>query len=180
MGGSHEQVLLATPAVSVNGLERWRPVVGFPRYLVSNHGRIFSERSDKCLKPQPSGNGHLRVALRRSGETHLRGVHQLVLTAFVGPCPSGQESLHYDDDPTNNLLGNLRWGTRSENRLDAVRNQRLRGGRQKGQALSRDQARAIKRHLRAKATHTRIAQAFGVSRTTIGKIADGNLWADVL
>jgi len=29
---------------------------------------------------------------------------------------------HDDDDPTNNHLGNLRWGTYSSNALDAVRN----------------------------------------------------------
>ncbi|KKK51417.1 hypothetical protein LCGC14_3115180, partial [marine sediment metagenome] len=51
--------------VKVQGLEKWRPVVGFRGYLVSNLGRVFSNLSDKCLKPQPSGSGHLRVALRR-------------------------------------------------------------------------------------------------------------------
>ena len=160
-------------------MEHWRPVPGFDAYMVSNHGRVWSTRSDKCLKPQPAGNGHLRVALRRHGETHLRGVHRLVLIAFVGPCPLGKECLHHDDDPTNNLLGNLRWGTRTENRFDAVRNLRLRGGRQKGQVLTRTQAASIKRLLRAKASHTRIALAFHVSRTTVGKIADGILWSDV-
>ena len=104
--------------MTVNGLERWRPVHGFGNYMVSNLGRVWSQRSNKCLKPQPAGKGHLRVALRRDGGTHLRGVHRLVLIAFVGPCPEGKECLHYDDDPTNNKLGNLRWGTRTENRLE--------------------------------------------------------------
>lgn len=166
--------------MSVNGLERWRPIPGFPGYLVSNHGRVHSELSGKCLRPQAAGQGHLRVALRRSSKTHLRGVHQLVLLAFVGPCPPGHEALHWDDDPTNNLLGNLRWGTRSQNRADAVRNERARGGRQSGQALTRSQVRSVKRMLKAKATHTRIAEAFKVSRTTIAKIADGRLWPDVV
>lgn len=162
------------------GLEQWRPVPGFPGYLVSNLGRVYSGHSDRCLRPQPSGRGHLRVALRRGGETHMRLVHRLVLKAFVGPCPDGQEALHEDDDPTNNRLGNLRWGTRSENRLDAVRNQRRRGGRQQGQALAREQVRAIKRHLQQGVPAARIARAFGVSRTTVRKIAEGKLWKDVL
>lgn len=32
------------------------------------------------------------------------------------------EALHGDDDPTNNRPENLRWGTRSDNLHDAVRN----------------------------------------------------------
>jgi len=163
------------------GIEQWRPVVGFDGYMVSNLGRVYSGRSNKCLKPQPSGAGHLRVALRREGTTHLRLLHRVVLRAFVGPCPAGNEALHADDNPSNNKLGNLRWGTRSDNRQDAIRNERLRGGKQKGQALRRDQVASIKRHLRTNScTKTRLAEAFNVSRATIGKIADGKIWKDVL
>lgn len=49
-------------------------------------------------------------------------VHVLVLEAFEGACPPGHEALHDNDDPTDNRLTNLRWGTRSENLLDRVRN----------------------------------------------------------
>jgi hypothetical protein len=48
-------------------------------------------------------------------------VHQLVLLAFRGPCPSGMECLHNDDVKNNNELTNLRYGTRSENNKDRVR-----------------------------------------------------------
>lgn len=49
-------------------------------------------------------------------------VHRLVMEAFVGPCPEGLEVLHWDDNPANNHLSNLRYGTRSENVKDRVRN----------------------------------------------------------
>ena len=45
-----------------------------------------------------------------------------LLEAFVGPCPSGQEACHANDDPRDNRLENLRWDTRSANALDSVRN----------------------------------------------------------
>ena len=48
----------------------------------------------------------------------------LVLEAFVGPRPDGHECCHYDDDPMNNHLSNLRWDTRSANSFDAIRNGR--------------------------------------------------------
>jgi hypothetical protein len=48
-------------------------------------------------------------------------VHIMVLEAFVGPCPLGQEALHKDSNPSNNWLYNLSWGTRLDNRLDDLR-----------------------------------------------------------
>jgi hypothetical protein len=53
----------------------------------------------------------------------------LVLEAFAGPRPDGMDALHRDDNPTNNRFDNLRWGTRSDNLFDAVRN----GGKARGE-----------------------------------------------
>jgi len=50
-------------------------------------------------------------------------VHTLVLEAFVGPCPPGEEALHADDNPANNRWPeNLSWGTRSKNLADRIAN----------------------------------------------------------
>jgi hypothetical protein len=49
-------------------------------------------------------------------------VHHLVLLAFIGPRPDGLQGLHFDDDASNNSLGNLRWGTPSANMHDCIRN----------------------------------------------------------
>ena len=47
--------------------------------------------------------------------------HRLVMFAFVGPCPPGQEVRHLDGDKLNPSLDNLVYGTRSENMRDMVR-----------------------------------------------------------
>lgn len=49
-------------------------------------------------------------------------VHTLVLEAFVGPRPPGLVALHGNDIGTDNRVGNLRWGTPSENQYDRVEN----------------------------------------------------------
>ena len=115
--------------------EKWLPVVGREgEYEVSDNGRVRSlTRKDsrgrqiveRILRPQRNGSGHHQVGLstgRRGARLFL--VHRLMLEAFVGPCPPGHEALHRDDDPDNNRLSNLHWGTRSENTLDKVRNGR--------------------------------------------------------
>jgi hypothetical protein len=67
------------------------------------------------------------VSLSRGarGTTKTRLVHHLVLEAFVGPRPDGQVGCHFDDDPRNNRVENLRWDTSSANALDRVRNAAL-------------------------------------------------------
>ena len=114
--------------------ERWLPVPGFEGYYeVSDHGRVRSVTRrihlyggrtpispGRVLKPDTS-HWH-RVKLSKDGQVTRKSVHRLVLEAFVGPCPEGMECCHWDDDHTNNHLSNLRWDTRSANRLDAVRN----------------------------------------------------------
>lgn len=123
-------------------METWRPVVGFEgRYEVSDLGQVRSidrmviSGSDgrmrlsrgQVLSPsaESRGRGHLTVQLWSDNRSYRKYVHVVVLEAFVGPCPDGMESLHFDDVPDNNALSNLRWGTRSDNISDRMRN----GGR---------------------------------------------------
>ncbi|MDM3894746.1 NUMOD4 motif-containing HNH endonuclease [Mycobacterium intracellulare] len=114
--------------------EAWRPVVGWEGlYEVSDQGRVRSvERivqfgsqtrtvRSTILKPGETTKGALYVVLS-NGRPKNRRVHQLVLEAFVGPCPPGMEGCHWDDDKKNNALTNLRWDTHSANELDKVRN----------------------------------------------------------
>ena len=109
--------------------EEWRPVVGHEgAYEVSNWGHVRSVTRyvrlvahgietkrlspGKLLKPGKQSSGHVSVAI---GKGNSRVVHQLVLEAFVGPCPKNCESLHLNHNPADNRLANLRYGTRSEN-----------------------------------------------------------------
>lgn len=103
--------------------ERWLPVVGWEGlYEVSVLGRV--RRNGRVLSPARKTDGHLRVELWRNNKGRQRFVHHLVLEAFVGLCPPGQECLHSNDIGDDNQLDNLRWGTRSANRFDMVRNGR--------------------------------------------------------
>ena len=110
--------------------ERWVPIPDFPGYEVSDLGRVRSlatpatRKRGRILKPSRtvSGNDRVAVGLYRDGKRHMRLVHRIVLEAFVGPRPEGMECCHFDDDPTNNSLENLRWDTRTANRQDMLRN----------------------------------------------------------
>jgi hypothetical protein len=105
--------------------ETWKAVVGYEGlYEVSDAGRVRSlprnTTSGKILKPTPRTKGHLAVSLHNMGRKSV-AVHKLVLEAFVGPAPVGMECCHNDGIPSNNVLSNLRWGTKSSNALDQVK-----------------------------------------------------------
>lgn len=115
--------------------ERWLPVVGREiAYEVSDLGRVRSRDRvvlyrtgssrhlrSKMMRLSVDGNGYRYVDLYWLAQRLRKYVHTAVLEAFVGPAPEGTECCHGDGDPANNELGNLRWGTKSENRFDSVR-----------------------------------------------------------
>ncbi|AOE44967.1 HNH endonuclease [Gordonia phage Twister6] len=122
--------------------EEWRPVVGWEGfYEVSDHGQVRSidrtvvvrctDKADhtrtyrgQVLVGGRLPSGHRYVNLRRPGAPRARStlVHQMVAEAFIGPRPAGSEVRHFDGNPDHNHASNLRWGTRSEQRRDDVRN----------------------------------------------------------
>jgi hypothetical protein len=121
--------------------ERWLPVVGYEGlYSVSDQGRARSEPriigghhgttrqwrggilKTRCPKMRGRKRRYPMVALWQNNiQTSIR-LHDLVTTAFIGPKPKGLEVLHWDDDPNNNAITNLRYGTRAENKADQVKN----------------------------------------------------------
>ena len=119
--------------------EEWRPIPSHEGYYeASDQGRIRSiDRAVPAkdgrtinfrgvvLNPRLTREGRLQVVLSRPGHRpRTATVHRLVLEAFVGPCPPGMECCHWDDNPLNNRLDNLRWDTHSANQHDRVRNGR--------------------------------------------------------
>lgn len=122
-------------------LEVWRDVAGWPNYEVSDFGRV--RRKGRKTRPGYRYKGRyiteveplILHTVSRDVDLHYKGqgkkhsVAELVLTAFVGPRPADRPiARHLDDDWTNNNLENLAWGTRLDNRLDAVRNGRQSAG----------------------------------------------------
>lgn len=103
--------------------EAWRPVPGFADYEVSNLGRVRSHRrrQSRLLVGGISRHGYPKVRLYSAPSvSRSECVHRLVALAFLGPRPEGMEVRHLDGNKTNNVLGNLVYGTRSENQLDNV------------------------------------------------------------
>lgn len=106
-------------------MAEWREVPGFPEYLVSDEGAVLSSprkgTPGGVLAPWVGRKGYLKVTLNCHGARRNAAVAHLVLEAFVGPRPPGQEARHLDGNPLRNVLENLAWGPKSENAYDSIR-----------------------------------------------------------
>ncbi len=100
-------------------------------YDVSDRGRVRSHRRYGPVTPhlltisrsgRATGYGVATVTLTDAGRTVPRKVSHLVLGAFGPERPAGAVARHLNDDPTDNRIENLAWGTDSDNALDSVRN----------------------------------------------------------
>lgn len=113
-------------------MEVWKDIPGYESfYQVSDLGRVksltrkvyrgagFYLCQERILKPALV-KGYPAVALAKDGKSRTMRVHILVMLAFVGPCPEGQEVLHRHGDRADARLTELRYGTRRENMADAV------------------------------------------------------------
>lgn len=116
--------------------EHWRDVIGYEGYYqVSDLGRVRSvdrvvpdkrygsrTLTGRLLKASSTDKyGHLAVYLCKKGIQRTTHVHRLVTTAWIGPCPDGQEVRHGSNGVTDNSISNLCYGTRSDNNLDCRR-----------------------------------------------------------
>ena len=124
-------------------MTEWRPVVGYDGYYeVSSDGDIRSidkqsgpvyngkgwctkRYKGRVLKQHTRDIGHRQVTLHRDGARESRYVHQLVAQAFYGPRPDKHCVRHWNGDPGDNRVENLRYGTASDNRRDVFKDRRL-------------------------------------------------------
>lgn len=108
-------------------MTEWRAVPGFPKYLVSDKGDVWSthqwrRQRGRLLLGSMTTKGYPTVQIMQPGVgvRHFYR-HTLVAEAFLGPRPEGLEVRHLDGNALNCSVSNLAYGTRSDNMLDMVR-----------------------------------------------------------
>lgn len=113
-------------------MEIWKDIKNRSGYQVSNCGEVRSfmnNRHGQCnqshlLKQTCNKNGYPTVSL---GSGNKKLVSRLVAEAFI-PNPDNLPLVrHMDDNPKNNHVSNLRWGTQKDNMQDCVQHGRLVG-----------------------------------------------------
>lgn len=94
-------------------METWRTIPEFPRYSVSDHGRVRNDDTGRIMKLSMNQYGVLNVGMMHCGTQFRRSVPLLVAEAFV---PGGTEifdtPINLDGDLFNVRANNLTWRPR--------------------------------------------------------------------
>lgn len=154
----------------------FKDVTGYPDYCLGDDGRPWSRKYAGHgqgnewypLTIDTLTNGYRRVTFSKHGKTKRFLLHRLVLEVFVGPCPPGMECRHKNGDQSDNRLGNLVWGTRTENRADQFSHgTALQGGTHPQAKLSDESVAAIIERLRGGERPKAIAADFDITETLV-------------
>lgn len=106
----------------MNNEEVWKYIPSYPKYQISNFGRVLSLNYNRTGKPKilkgiTNAIGYQIVRLCKEGKVKQYTVHQLVIWAFRGVKPNGHNHNidHINEIKTDNRLENLEVVTQREN-----------------------------------------------------------------
>lgn len=86
-------------------------IQGYPRYMITPEGMVWSNFTDKYLQFNYSQTGYASVELFNHDGSKRLLVHRLVATAFI-PNPNNFPCVnHKDENRANNKASNLEWCT---------------------------------------------------------------------
>lgn len=139
---------------------------------------VMRETDECVLWPYGTSKGYGKVRLlgKRVGSY----VHRLALERRVGPPPAGKPfALHGPcHQPACFNYRHLRWGTRSENMLDKVRDGTSSRGTSHGQArLTEELVRDIRRRYAAGEPYRKLAAELGIGESTVYHVVNRTSWA---
>ena len=168
-------------------MTEWKTIPGFSRYSVSDSGEVRRDVRMWNAMPGPvsisiNADGYPQVSITSdSGIYKKENVHSLVALAFFGPRPEGLVVCHFDGDPGNCSIKNLRYDTYRSNVHDAIRH----GTQVKGEGvvqhrITEQTVRRIVEMLDSGAVHyQRIADEVGATKYIVFAIASGWTWRHI-
>ena len=96
-------------------MERWKVIKAYPKYSVSDKGRVINNHTGKILKPALDSCGYPFVCLCLDGRKHCVSVHRLVAGYFIPNPENLPEVNHKNNRKTDNRVENLEWCTHAKN-----------------------------------------------------------------
>lgn len=157
-----------------------------PGYCITEDGEVWSfkdaKREGRKLRPSTTKQGYRQVTLFVGNRPVYRKVATLVAEAFLER-PAGTYLVrHLDDNPSNDHVANLRWGTQADNAADRLANRRQTG--QSGEAhhkarLCAEDIPAIRKRYDMLERPATIARDYPVSASMISQIGRRVAWRTI-
>lgn len=159
--------------------EKWMPMVGHPKYEVSDMGRCRRAKDGVLLSLCKTNRGYMQAHLWEDGKGKAVLVHRAVLIAFDSSPPSDRHhAAHQNGDRCDNRLSNLKWMTPKEN----IAQKKEHGTMPYGEATNSCRLSVYDvRVIRSSPDRSGIlARRYGVNRTTIQRIRRGETWMEAI
>ncbi len=178
--------------------EKWKEI-SFPpkskpgkKYFVSTHGRLASSKSNfkeaQLLKTHKTPQGYIAFSMRVEGANKKMLVHREVAKAFLKRISNKYIIvIHLDFQKANNLLKNLKWATKDNQKLHEMKSpyvlkarlKRLNDPNVKGHKLTLAKAKELKKKImdpKRTLSFSKLATQYKVSEMQIYRIKRGELW----
>lgn len=147
----------------------WRPRAG------------WLNQPQKLLNIYIGTNGYYQIQLSRKNKTKRNHcIHELLVETFIGPRPSTNHVVrHLDNNPLNNVLNNLVWGTYRENAADKL----IHGTHTQGELISSSKLKEGDIKYILEHPHTKssvLSEMFAVHRSTITAVRRRERWKHIV
>lgn len=108
-------------------MEHWLVIAEFPKYEVSDGGRVRNRKTRRLIHLQDNRSGGIMVRLYREGVGYSRLVRRLVANAFlpIGDASEDAAPVHIDGDYRNCAADNLDWRPRWQARVRTLQRRRI-------------------------------------------------------
>jgi hypothetical protein len=140
-----------------NPIEEWKDIPGYEGYYkASSLGRIravyrlvyklnasgyyYHPYRSRILNPFPNRDGYLLVDLCNK----TFSAHNVIAKTFLGPKPNGQIVMHINNNKKDNRVTNLKYGTYSENSIQAISDKLYTHGRTGLHGSRNPQSKAVR------------------------------------
>jgi len=96
--------------------EIFKQIIGYEeKYLISNHGRVYSSKTNRILKQSEDSNGYYNVSLCIDNKKSTHKIHKLVANHFLVKTDQNFVVDHINRNKLDNHVVNLRFVSYSDN-----------------------------------------------------------------
>lgn len=164
--------------------EIWKDIEGFPKYQISNLGRVRSLkfREPRSILIQSGENGYFYVCFYSRGKPKVKDLHRIVAIHFVSNPHSKKQVNHINGNKLDNRAENLEWVTPSENQQHSIRIglRNDRGEESINSKLTKEQVLDMRKiYQEENITYLELSKRFGVHKDYVGLIINKKRWAHI-
>lgn len=147
-------------------------------YLISDCGKVWSEKTNRIVKSGINKPGYEYVNLRFKNKTKNFSISRLVYSVFKKNIPEGYVVDHINENKLDNKVNNLRILSKKENTLASKQSMKRRN--KHGFKFNETEIGEIKWLLEnTKLKKKEIASMYNVSKSHISSISNGSAWSHI-